>query len=215
MLKIVGITAASGKNVTAIVITALLLRNPPAMTKDAFFSVPHLPTVPFNLASKKPMIVKTTHNSEAPQIKGSLNLMLGATAAELAAITRIKHIFANGSRAGQIILGIFPLPVSFNVTPMIVGTTTIKRSETAIALISIATFAPIKIDMVAGTARGARSVSMSIRERASALSPLKIVTHIKPETAVGPANNKTNPVIRSISVKMSEDEKRAMRGIKT
>jgi hypothetical protein len=45
------------------------------------------------------------------------------------------------------------------------------------------------------------------------LSPLKIVTQIKPETAVGPANKSTKPVVISGLSINREDEKRAAKGI--
>jgi hypothetical protein len=78
---------------------------------------------------------------------------------------------------------------------------------------SIDTFVPINKNMVAGTTIGASRVSSRIKVRLSALSPLKIKTQIKPDTAVGPARRRTNPAIISGLEKTSEDEKRAATGI--
>ena len=148
-----------------------------------------------------------------PHIRGSLKRIIGAIAEELAAITRIRHILAKGSKPGQISSGILPLLVSFNATAIIVGTTTINEREIAIPLISICTLVPANIERVAGTTKGASKVSSKINVRPRALSPLKIVTQIKPETAVGPAKSKTKPVIISIFEKTREEEKRAAKGI--
>jgi len=169
--------------------------------------------MPKSFAIRKPVVVKKMQRAATPHTRGSLNRTIEAIADELAAITVIKHILAKGSRKGQIVFGIFPLLVSFKATPMIVGTTTIKRSEIIMPLMSIFTFAPIKRSRVAGTTSGASRVSKRINVSPSALSPLKIVTQIKPETAVGPANKRTKPVITSTLVKKNEEEERAANGI--
>jgi hypothetical protein len=169
--------------------------------------------MPFSFARRKPAVVRVTHNRQIIHICGSLNLMSGATAEELAAITSIRQIFAAGSRGGHTIFGIFPLLVSFNATAIIVGTTTMNKRETAIPLMSIETVCPTKIDSVAGTIRGARNVSRRIKARPRALSPLKIATQKKPETAVGPANKSTKPEIISELEKTTEDNKSAADGI--
>ena len=98
--------------------------------------------------------------------------MLGATTAELAAITRIRHILAKGSRAGQITFGIFPLLVSLIKTPIIVGITTMNKREIAMPLMSNITFSPIKIERVKGTTSGAKRVLKRISVNPKALSPL-------------------------------------------
>jgi hypothetical protein len=134
-------------------------------------------------------------------------------AAELAAITSIRQNLASGSRYGQIFCGIALLLVSFNATPIIVGTTTIKINEIAIPLMSIAIFVPKKIERVTGTIRGASKVSRRIKERPNALSPLKIAAQIKPETAVGPVKRRIKPATTSGLLKKTEDEKRAAVGI--
>jgi len=203
----------SGKKVTAIVITALLFRKPPAIISEALFSSPHFPIKPLKRARRKPLEVNKIQTAAILQTTGSLKRIIGAIAEELAAITRIRHIFAKGSIPGQIVSGIFPLLVSFNVTAIIVGITTINESEIAIPLISICTFVPIKSERVAGTTKGASKVSSNINVRPNALLPLKIVTQIKPETAVGPANNKTKPVMISGLENIKEEEKRAANGI--
>jgi len=185
------------------------------MTRDALFSLPHFPIRPLKRARRKPLEVKKTQTAAIPQITGSLKRIIGATAAELAAITSIRQIFAKGSTLGQTTSMIFPLLVSFNATAIIVGITTIKESEIAIPLMSICTFVPTMNERVAGTTKGASKVSSNINVRPSALSPLKIVTHIKPETAVGPANNKIKPVIISEFEKKRDEEKRAAKGIIT
>jgi len=167
------------------------------------------------LASKNPELVKNKQRAPTFQRRGSLNFTMGAIAAELAAITSIRQNLANGSTAGQIFLGTAPLLISFIATPIIVGTTTIINKDIAIPLISIAIFAPTRIDSVPGTTRGASMVSIKINERPNALSALKIDVHIKPETAVGPANRRTNPAIVSGFVIKREEKKKAANGIIT
>jgi hypothetical protein len=213
MVKSEGKTAASGKNVTAIVITTLLFLSPPAKISDVPFSVLHFPITPFNFASRKPVIVNIMHKAAVIHETGSVKLIADATAEVLAAITRKRQIFANGSTAGHITSGIFLLLNSFIATATIVGTTTIRKRERIIPLISIETFAPIKTERVTGTTRGASIVSSRIKVRASALSPLKTETQINPETAVGPANINTNPVIISGLEIISEEDNNAANGI--
>jgi hypothetical protein len=162
---------------------------------------------------KKPANVNTITKTAVFQIRGSLNLIPGAIIEALAAITVIRHILAKGSNQGQISAGIFPLLISFTVTPKNVGTTIINKRETAILLPAIAIFAPINNETLPGTTRGASRVSSRINVNPRAISPLKIETHIKPETAVGPENKRIKPEVTSLLTRNREETAMAKTGI--
>jgi hypothetical protein len=90
-----------------------------------------------------------------------------------------------------------------------------NKSESAMPVMSIAVFAPISIEILPGTTIGARIVSSRISVRQRAISPLRIIIQIKPDTAVGPENKSTKPETTSLLAKKAEDTNIARTGINT